>query len=122
MLVLIFALAVRLVTGVVGAVAPRPPRFPALSMPDPVAGENFSRLTGMDNLAQQLDLQADSRLGQADFGAENRKSSLLFPVGREIGRGVVGFRSRFIRPRWRCWSRYRPRGPDAPHGSTASSS
>jgi len=42
MLALIFTLAVRSVACVFGAVAPRPPQFPAVSLLDPAAGKIFS--------------------------------------------------------------------------------
>src|SRR5262245_52280570 len=72
MLLSIFILALGLVARVVGAVAPRPPRFPALSLPEPAAAEMFSLPGGSVNSAQPADSTADCWSKRGDFAAETK--------------------------------------------------
>jgi hypothetical protein len=76
MLTLIFALAVRLVARVAGAVAARLSHFPAVSLPGPAAGKNFSLPVRSGKLAQRFDVTTEFRSNREDFGAKSK----IFPA------------------------------------------
>jgi len=83
MLTLIFALAVRLVARVGGAVAARLSHFPAVSLPGTLAGKIFSLPAGSGKMAQRFDVTQKFRSHRCDFGAETK----IFPaVSRSAGK------------------------------------
>jgi hypothetical protein len=92
MITLIFALAVRLVARVAGAVAARLSHFLAASLLGPAAGKMFSLPAGSGKLAQRFDVTTEFRSDRVDFGAKPKIfPTFPGPAGKIVGgRGPCG--------------------------------
>src|SRR5215472_17206233 len=80
MLTLIFALAVRLVARVAGAVVARLSHFPAVSLPGTLAGKIFSLPAGSGKMAQRFDVTSKFRSNRENFSTESK----IFPAAGKI--------------------------------------
>src|SRR5262249_9767327 len=92
MLVLIFTSALRWVARLAGAVRMRPPRFPAISLPDPVAEEMFSLPAGPANPSQRADFTGHFRLGRTISGRKTKISLLSGKASGLWGQNQAGGR------------------------------